>query len=327
MKLNELLSELSKQGVKLWADGDQLRIRAPKGVLTSKLRDSLVECKAELLLLLRRSSLMAIQPGGSKPPLFCVPPAATTALSFADLARHLGPDQPVYGLRPLGMDGEQASYTRVEDMAAHYIKEILTLQPEGPYFLGGRCFGGVVVFEMARQLNARGKKVALLAIFDYYAPGTRAPIHTPTWRKSPTYLVHRAVYHFQRRQLTKTILDFLIFRHMRRVKKKVVYIFSSPQDRRIQRVRNAHKMANSSYVAQVYSGRITFFSSSEWEAIESKRNQCLRWSELAAGGFDYHVVPGSHRSMLGEPHVRVLAEQLRSCLDEALADNSDVHHS
>ncbi|OAD20369.1 thioesterase, partial [Candidatus Thiomargarita nelsonii] len=118
------------------------------------------------------SSLVPIQADGSKPPFFCVPAAASTALSFEKLARHLGTDQPVYGLQPLGFEEGQVPHNRVEDMAAYYLKEIRALQPEGPYYLGGMCFGAFVVFEMAQQLLAQGCTVALLALFD---PGPPAP--------------------------------------------------------------------------------------------------------------------------------------------------------
>ena len=60
-------------------------------------------------------------------------------------------------------------------MAAHYIEEIRTLQPEGPYFIGGHCIGGLIAFEMAQQLHRQGERVGLLALFDSYAPrGSRA---------------------------------------------------------------------------------------------------------------------------------------------------------
>ncbi len=106
------------------------------------------------------------QPGNSRPILFCIPPAGNSLLGFANLVRHLGKDQPFYVPQPLGLEAETTPHERVEDMAAHYIQEIQTIQPVGPYYLGGRCFGGIVAFEMARQLVEQGEKVALLALID-----------------------------------------------------------------------------------------------------------------------------------------------------------------
>ena len=92
-------------------------------------------------------------------------------LEYYDLARHLGADQPFYGLQSAGLDGSRPPHTRVEDMAAHYIKEMRELQPEGPYFIGGRSLGGMVAFEMAQQLKAQGQAIGLLALLDTYPSG------------------------------------------------------------------------------------------------------------------------------------------------------------
>ena len=84
--------------------------------------------------------------------------------------RYLGSDRPVYGILQRGLDGQHAFDTQIEDMAARCIQEILSLQPEGPYLLGGRCIGGLVAFEMAQQLRAQAQKVALLVLFDTPTP-------------------------------------------------------------------------------------------------------------------------------------------------------------
>ena len=107
----------------------------------------------------------------SKPPFFCVHALGGNVLEYYDLARHLGDDQPFYGLQSAGLDGRRPPHTRVEDMAAHYIKEMRELQPEGPYFIGGRSLGGMVAFEMAQQLKAQGQTIGLLALLDTYPSG------------------------------------------------------------------------------------------------------------------------------------------------------------
>src|SRR6185295_16260334 len=88
------------------------------------------------------SSLVPIQPAGSRLPFFCVHAVGGNVLEYYDLARHLGQDQPFYGLQSRGLDGTQSPHERIDDMAAHYIKELRELQPQGPYFLGGRSLGG-----------------------------------------------------------------------------------------------------------------------------------------------------------------------------------------
>jgi acyl carrier protein len=100
------------------------------------------------------SSLVPIQPAGTKPPFFCIHAKGGNVLEYYDLARHLGADQPFYGLQALGLDPGREAHTCIADMAAHYIKEIREIQPAGPYFLGGRSMGGTIAFEMACQLRS-----------------------------------------------------------------------------------------------------------------------------------------------------------------------------
>ena len=117
-----------------------------------------------------QSSLVAIQPGGSKRPLFLVHPAGGHVFPYVHLAKFLGPDQPCYGLQARGLEDGQDPHTRIEDMAAYYIQALQTVQPTGPYLLGGWSMGGVVAFEMAQQLHAQGQRVALLALLDSRIP-------------------------------------------------------------------------------------------------------------------------------------------------------------
>ncbi len=116
------------------------------------------------------SPLVAIKPRGKNPPFFCVHPIFGVVFPYVELAFQLGENQPFYGLQPKGIDGESSPLTSIEDMAADYIAALRTVQPKGPYFLGGWSFGGLVAFEMAQQLLAAGDEVALLAVLDTLAP-------------------------------------------------------------------------------------------------------------------------------------------------------------
>jgi len=99
----------------------------------------------------------------ANPPLFLIHGAGGGILwGYANLAKHLAPDQPVYGIESRGLRGLE-EFSRVEEMAGHYIQELRRVQPEGPYYLGGYCFGGIVAYEMARQLRALDQEVAFLA--------------------------------------------------------------------------------------------------------------------------------------------------------------------
>lgn len=117
------------------------------------------------------SPLVTIQAGDFKKlPLFCVHGAGFNVLIYRDVARNLGADQPVYGLQARGLDGNRPVHLSFESIAADYIREIQTVQPEGPYMLGGLSNGGNIALEMAQQLRQQGQEVILLALFDTYGP-------------------------------------------------------------------------------------------------------------------------------------------------------------
>jgi amino acid adenylation domain-containing protein len=106
-------------------------------------------------------SLVAIQPSGTGVPLFMVPGVGGNVLVFAKLARILGTEQPLYGLQARGLDGKEAPFTSVPEMAAHYVQEVRRMHPDGPYLIGGVCTGGLIGYEVARQLTALGCQVTL----------------------------------------------------------------------------------------------------------------------------------------------------------------------
>ena len=134
------------------------------------------------------SSLVPIQPKGSSAPFFCIHGAGGNVLLYRDLARHLGPEQPLYGLQARGLDGTSPFCTTIEEMAARYLDEMRAVQGHGPYHLGGYCMGGTIAFQIAQELQARGERVALLALFD-----TRA-----VWRRLG---IHCRMFHFLQRLL------------------------------------------------------------------------------------------------------------------------------
>jgi amino acid adenylation domain-containing protein len=118
----------------------------------------------------RWTSLAPIQPDGTQPPFFCVHGGAGTILHLQPLARRLGPDQPFYGLQARGLYGGAPPHRSVEQMAKHYLDELRTVQPHGPYYLAGYCFGSIVAFDMAQRLLRAGEEVNVLAVFNGPSP-------------------------------------------------------------------------------------------------------------------------------------------------------------
>jgi len=118
---------------------------------------------------------VALQPRGSRPPLFLIPAHNGKPLYYRPLIEHLGLDQPVYAIEVRDDHIQQLTRRTVEEVVGDFIGAIRAHQPDGPYFLGGYSFGGVFAFEMARRLRAAGQDVPLLALFDTMCPGAIVP--------------------------------------------------------------------------------------------------------------------------------------------------------
>ncbi|NEP47067.1 MAG: hypothetical protein F6K35_50980, partial [Okeania sp. SIO2H7] len=149
------------------------------------------------------SPLVAIQPQGSKPPLFISHGIFGNVMNFKDLAGYLGKDQPLYGIQARGLDGKETPLSSLEEMAARNIEVIKTVQPQGPYFLGGFSFGGLIAFEMSQQLFKAGEKVAFLGLFDTYSPFARQRM-----KKPPSTLGEKLLFHWE--GFTKKGVNYLL---------------------------------------------------------------------------------------------------------------------
>jgi acyl-CoA synthetase (AMP-forming)/AMP-acid ligase II/thioesterase domain-containing protein/acyl carrier protein len=155
---------------------DSLGIRIPVAyLLIASTPGQLAEAISGGTLPAEESAIVALQPDGTRPPLFLAHPQRGQILIYYHLARQLGPDQPVYAFQAVGADGDITLPERLEDLATGYVAEILGLQPEGPYYLAAFCTGGALAFEMSRQLVACGHTIALLALVDAWAPGYLKP--------------------------------------------------------------------------------------------------------------------------------------------------------
>ncbi|WP_373528907.1 amino acid adenylation domain-containing protein [Nostoc sp.] len=270
-----------------------------------------------------RSPLVAIQPVGTKQPLFCIHAVGGNVFCYMDLAHYLGLDQPLYGLKAPGLEGEQEPYTQVQEMVFHYIQAIRSIQPEGPYLLAGWSMGGILAFEMAQQLHAQGQKIDLLAVLDVKAmtfsdkPATKDDenlsilsnfvqelgVSLDKLSLSLDYFFQlqpdaQLVYVFEQAKISDQLffdLDLQLVRHL-------FHVFKT----------NVQAMWN--YRPQTYSGQITLLKAQEQLVEEDSQNSTMGWDKLAQSGVNIHVVPGNHYTMLRKPHVEFLAEQLKTCL-------------
>ncbi|MBI4664652.1 MAG: amino acid adenylation domain-containing protein [Verrucomicrobia bacterium] len=278
------------------------------------------------------SALVEIQPKGSKPPLILVHGVGGGMFwGYTNLSRHLGPDQPVYGIKSRGMDGSE-EFGTIEEMAGHYVNELRAFQPQGPYCMGGYCFGGDVAYEMARQLQAQGREVALLVLLDCSAPNSS--YDRVEWTPAYTLRFLKNLFDWTRNfmQLSsarrKEYVGWKLRTFRRRFAEGALPEKSgragidvealadlSSYGREQRALWEAHIRALIAYHPKPYRGRVVLFRTRGHPPFCSfdPRNG---WEDFITSGLEIRRVPGVHESMLEEPHVQALANEVRLCLEE-----------
>ncbi len=269
------------------------------------------------------STLVPIQPNGSRIPFFCVHGVGGGVLNYEPMAKALGPDQPFYAFRSLLLAQEDIRETSIEELASTYIKEMRLLFPQGPYLIGGGSFGGIVAFEMAQQLYAQGGEPALLVLFDTSAPGSVQHVGATEklrgfWQRlrdqGAAYLVRKVALkgdHW-RQQFVKRGQDAACFCYR-------LAGWDLPVGLRYYQVQKAHWRATMRYKIQPYPGKIALMRAVDrgylgMELLGTHEDPVLGWRNLARGGLEIHDVPGEHGNVLNEPHVRTVAEELERIL-------------
>lgn len=271
-----------------------------------------------------RSSIVPIQPEGSKPPLFLVHGAGGGMLwGYGNLAKHLGLDQPVFAFNSRGLDGEEEP-TSIEALAQSYFADLKSFQPHGPYRLGGYCFGGVVAYEVACRLERGGDKVAFLGLINSTAPNSSYTSFRWTPQSAvrfTTNILRRAFYTW--RAHPERLPQFLRWKTRRFTRRlgslaPVSHALAngefSPDDwidlsefseieRRLWRI---HLPALQSYQPQPYGGQVTLFRSPV-HLLRCSFQSHYGWADFARGGVVLRVIPGAHESVMEEPGVRALA--------------------
>jgi len=266
-------------------------------------------------------TLVAIQPTGHQPPFFCVHGGAGSTLFLQQLARHLGPDQPFYGIEPEGMDGKAFQRPTVVQMAAHYLAEMRKVQTHGPYYLGGYCFGGLVAFEMARRLEQQGEEAELVALFSAALRFNHkvTPVRAEAQPKAAaTTRIGRSLstpfktlrnladsFYWRLLGLARRATYAVLFRLRRRL----------PPEMRTMYVKEMLNQAEKAYRPKAYSGTITLFYG--MGTLDFGPN--LGWDGLAKNFAHCVIGDGildSRRDIMNEPLVGNTAKELAPYLNQ-----------
>lgn len=287
------------------------------------------------------SPVVTLQPHGSRSPFFWVHGEKSNAV----LANYLGPDQPLFAVLHQSYDGQRARFTRMEDIARHYLEGVRGIQPSGPYRLGGYCVGATLAFEMAQQLRRRGEDVALLVMLDPPVTGPSAsplshipPAGSRPDRSAPAALGASSFSNWAARQFRRMAQlgfreqlayagDGIIGRsrelltkiaHQARLLRHSEHAAAGPgrvmrPEQRIRYINAVHYRAKRGYVPEVYRGRVVVLKTDG-----GCRDPELVWGPLAGSGLEVIDLPGRHTEIVVDDHqIEGLAKQLKACLEAA----------
>jgi thioesterase domain-containing protein/acyl carrier protein len=243
-------------------------------------------------------SLIPLNTSGSRRPLFLIHGG------FSELVRHLESEHPIYvlnyGLATATAGNLPSLPERVEDIAQQYIDEMRLIQPKGPYQLIGHSGGGLVAYEMARQLIAQGQEVGLLALLDTYILSSEKMINPPILP------LHRQFLRLLR--LPGKELWLKLEHRLKKLKMKTV------GDASTARMYQGLQLWQT-YRPKPYPGKVFFFKAMHPPSIRyDYPSPELEWMALVHGELIVHEIQGHHSNMLKEPWARILAEKLLTCL-------------
>ena len=261
-------------------------------------------------------SLVPIRVTGSRPPLFCIH-ADGSVFIYRRFAEYLDPSIPLYGLQAHGLaNPKDQPYRHVDQMATHYIREIRSVQPHGPYHLCAFSAGGLIIFEMARQLHAQGEEVAFVGLLDAYGPDYpeylstknladyKISVHVNTLRlhgmKGQLKYLSGRLQH-RANLILSSLSAELLMKHCLPIPRKIRYEYIA---RVIDHAAQIYPRG------RTYSGDVVLFHASS-QPGGIKPDRTLGWANLITAELKIVDVIGTHNSiMMHEPHVAELVRKI-----------------
>jgi amino acid adenylation domain-containing protein len=274
--------------------------------------------------------LVRMRPGSpERPPFFCLHGTGGDILNMRPLAMALPSNLPFYCFQDKALDGSEP-FESVEAEATCYVDEIRRVQPHGPYYLGGTCFGGLTAFEIARKLEESGEPVATLVLLDTVNPAFIRSLSQPerVFRKL-RFLVGRTIWHVRRilSQRPSEALPYIrgrgqAFRERMRglaeqgarlEAQMIEAAAQTPFADKLKGIIVANTKSLNKFVPKPYAGSTVIFRASA-RNLDPFDDRYLGWDTVVKGGIKSLEIEGDHMTMLEEPAVRVLAEELNAAL-------------
>ena len=278
----------------------------------------------------------------SLPIMFLIPPAGSTNLAYVHVAKNLGDHYCLYALDYPGLENDDTPLKTVTDIAAHFVEQIRELQPVGPYKIVGRCFGGLVAYDIARLLQEKYDQAAQVVLIDTTLQ-TLGPMDMGETRRVPSKsvasqyvvksvniglglfdeVIQRLFYRDSNSNNTPIVgrVDYVHENFSVRLALRRLVLGFTPRGRRINRVWRANLAAVRSYQPRSAKVKIDFIMSHERKhnSLETEK-----WLALSSDQSGYHIISGSNHSTLHhESFAAPIAKTIRSVFVKGTAENFD----
>ncbi|PTR00939.1 amino acid adenylation domain-containing protein [Mucilaginibacter yixingensis] len=268
-------------------------------------------------------SLVNIKPKGTKMPIYIVHGAGLNVLLFNALAMNLDADQPVFGLQAKGLNGIDKPLDNMEEIAANYIAEIVAKNPDGPYALAGYSLGGIIAYEMARQMIEAGRDVRMVAMFDTHITQTERydSVIVKLFRRT-RLLIMQLLYSFVLlAQDPKRAIEYKALQLKRRIIRLWWRIKGADQSQEgffgySNELDEENKRAMDNYFVQPVNVAIDLFRAKK-KTFYMDDFKFMGWKPYAKKGVRVHDIPGEHNTIFAPPNDQEFAVVLQKCLDEA----------
>jgi len=290
---------------------------------------STIEKLAELLNLdaeIISDTLVPIKPTGNKTPIFFIHGAGLNVLIFHELSNNLDKNQPTYALQGTRLNDVDDPINTIEEIASYYIDAIIKANPDGPYAIAGYSFGGIIAFEMGRQLMARDKKVSMIAILDtyvspeyYFSSPLRKKLAKINFRSKRQFTFfkemieswEKTMMHINRKK--NFIKEYYLHKKTFKTKEdELEYKQFIISDAKVSKLAARYHLTPSHL-------KIDLFKATNNQGFIIDRTY-LGWNKVALDGVNVHDIPGNHSNMFSYPNVGKFAKSLQNVLDERHAN-------
>jgi acyl transferase domain-containing protein/thioesterase domain-containing protein/acyl carrier protein len=283
-------------------------------------------------------SLVPIRSSGSGTPLFLIHDVGGSVLRYEHLARHFPADQSIYAIDSRGLNGLPTDFS-VETMARHYIQQIRERQPQGPYYVAGHSFGGLVAYEIGRQLSAQKEVMGLVGLIDTFQQNLIAQDaigQTPLPRTGKLPFFRRLTTDLRAMIMGQDRIGYLLERQtfmrtwalktLYRMVHKISSLTGLAMPSFLNDVKEANWIASDYYVPGSYVGTVVLFRCQNRLDTDPPDSSRI-WRRLIMGDLIILEVPGDHNSMLKEPGVGILAGQMLAYLQPPNIPAGKIPHS